>query len=54
MACGMTTFTMIALLLMTLPPSYIVVGCPMATFIQATSATQVRWSLRPEVVFDEL
>jgi hypothetical protein len=26
----------------------------MATFVQATSATHVRWSLRPEAVSDEL
>jgi hypothetical protein len=26
----------------------------MATFIQATPATHVQWSLRPEEVFDEL
>jgi hypothetical protein len=26
----------------------------MATFIQATPATHVRWSLRPKAVFDEL
>jgi hypothetical protein len=52
--CGMMTFTMITFYLMMLPPSYRVAGCPMATFVQATSATHVRWSLRPEAIFDEL
>jgi hypothetical protein len=26
----------------------------MATFVQATLATHVRWPLRPEAIFDEL
>jgi hypothetical protein len=50
----MMIFTMITLLLMTLPPSYRVADCPMATFIHATSATHVQWSLRSEAVSDEL
>jgi hypothetical protein len=54
MTCGMMIFTMITLLLMMLPPSYRVAGCPMATIAQAISATHVRWSLRPEAVSDEL
>jgi hypothetical protein len=41
MTCGMMIFTMMALLLMTLPSSYRVAGCPMATFIQATLASHV-------------
>jgi hypothetical protein len=52
MTCGM--MTMITLLLMTLPPSYKVVDCPMTTIVQATSATHVRWSLRPKAVSDKL
>jgi hypothetical protein len=41
MTYGMTTFIMITLLLMMLPPSYRVVGYPMATFILATLASHV-------------
>jgi hypothetical protein len=37
----MTTFIMIALLLMMLPPSYRIAGYPMATFIQTTTASHV-------------
>jgi hypothetical protein len=41
MTYGMTTFIMITLLLMMLPPSYRIVGYPMATFIQTTPVSHV-------------
>jgi hypothetical protein len=41
MTYGMTTFIMITLLLMMLPPSYRIAGYPMATFIQTTLASHV-------------
>ena len=41
MTYGMTTFIMITLLLMMHPPSYRIIGYPMATFIQTTPASHV-------------
>jgi hypothetical protein len=38
---GMTTFIMITLRLMMLPPSYRIAGYPMATFIQTTPSSHV-------------
>jgi hypothetical protein len=41
MTYGMTIFIMITFLLMMLPPSYRITGCPMTTFVQTTIASHV-------------
>jgi hypothetical protein len=41
MTYGMMIFIMITLLLMMLPPSYRIVGYPMANFIETTTASHV-------------
>jgi hypothetical protein len=47
-------FIMVALLLMMLLPGSRIAGYSMATILQATSATHVRWALGPKAILDEL
>jgi hypothetical protein len=52
---GMMFLIMIPLLLMMfLPFGSRIAGYPMATILQATSATHVRWTLGPKAILVEL
>jgi hypothetical protein len=51
---GTMILIMVALLLMMLLAYSRIAGYPMATILQATSATHVRWALGPKAILDEL